>query len=38
MQKNDGLEGMYGYVEAIDLFEDIVIREEEEEDGKRPFF
>lgn len=38
MQKNDGLEGMYGCVEVVDLFEDVVIREEEEEDRKRAFF
>lgn len=38
MQKNDGLEGIYGCVEAVDLFEDVVIREEEEEDRKRAFF
>lgn len=36
-RKNDGLEGMYGCVEAMDLFEDVVIREEEE-DRKRAFF
>lgn len=33
MQKNEGLEGMYRCVEVVDLFEDVVIREEEE-DGK----
>lgn len=36
-QKNDGLEGMYSCVEVVDLFEDVVIREEEE-DRKRTFF
>lgn len=38
MQENDGLEGMYRCVEVVDLFEDVVIREEEEEGGKRTFF
>lgn len=37
MQKNDGLERVYRCVEAVDLFEDVVSREEEE-DGKRAFF
>lgn len=30
MQKNEGLKGIYGCVEAVDLFEDVVSREEEE--------
>lgn len=34
MQKNDSVKGMYRCVEVVDLFEDVVIREEEE-DGKR---
>lgn len=37
-RKNESLEGINGCVEAVDLFEDVVIREEEEEDRKRAFF
>lgn len=36
-QKNDSVKGIYSYMEAMDLFEDVVSREEEE-DGKRTFF
>lgn len=35
MQENDSVKGING---CVDLFEDVVIREEEEEDGKRTFF
>lgn len=36
-RKNDSVKGIYRCVEVVDLFEDVVIREEEE-DGKRTFF